>query len=637
MEPDSAARIASGHANGGAGSIVGDRSAMGERWEVGDELGSGALARVVRVRDRMDGRVYAAKLLHPRHERDATAVARFRREAELASRLVHENLVRVWGTHVIAGHTALVMELVEGPTLAHRLAVGGPLDRDALMAVARGLASGLAYAHAHGVIHRDLKPANVLVAPSGPKIADFGMARASSFAEADRGALTVLGTPPYMAPECLDPLAVDPRTDLYALGCILHELGTGAPPFAGPTPFAMLEAHRTAPIPKLPESFGEPLRRLVASLMAKAAGDRPQSAGAVLAALAAIDDPDTVRALALPASTAPSAGCCAGCGSELSGDVQICFECGLVPVVIETGSNAVLVVGPGRVSDKLDSRLRERLVQWLAGNRQAGFEVKRLERKIPRLPFVLVRGLSERSAGTIAQSLSRLGLEAAITRSPMSHPMMSRHVRRMARRGFALSAAIAMAPAFIYPMFVIGMLPFVGIAAVASYTSAWVMGRRTSVVAMRSQQRALPPALATRLASLPDAVAVIEQRRHRVALGAVVRRVMGLVTVCDADTLRDGARELEHAINLATVAAKRMDDIERSMAQGLFDPADPEHRALMQERDTWAARLLDLTASLDALGARLAHAGNVTRLVRSEDALAPLRAQVEALEEVARP
>lgn len=615
--------------------MVPSGAAMGERWEIGEELGSGALARVVRVRDRMDGRVYAAKLLHPRHERDGTAVARFRREAELATRLAHDNLVRVWGTHMIAGHTALVMELVEGPTLAHRLAVAGPLDEAALLEVARGLAAGLAYAHTHGVIHRDLKPANVLMAPTGPKIADFGMARASSFAEADRGALTVLGTPPYMAPECLDPLAVDPRTDLYALGCILHELGTGTPPFSGPTPFAMLEAHRTAPIPRLPNSFREPLRRLVASLMAKAAGDRPQSAGAVLTAIAALDDPNHT-ALALPAATQASAGRCAGCGGDLSGDVQICFECGLVPVVIERGPATVLVIGPGRVSDKLDSRLRDRLVQWLHGNRSAGFAVRRLERKIPRLPFVLIRGLSERSATSITRSLVQLGLESAVTNWPMTHPMMGRHVRRMAGRGFTLTAAIVMAPAFIYPLFAFLMLPLVGVAAIASYGTAWGMGRRTAVSATQGEAAALPPALASRLAALPEAVATIEQRRHRIALGAVVRRVMGLVAVCDEESLRDGARELAHAINLATVAARRMDDIERSMAQGLFDPADPEHRAVMQERDTWAARLLDLTASLDALGARLAHAGNVARLVRSEDALAPLRAQVEALEEVAR-
>ncbi|MBC8066923.1 MAG: serine/threonine protein kinase, partial [Deltaproteobacteria bacterium] len=272
----------------------------GERWELGEEIGSGAIARVVRVRDRQSGGAYAAKLLHPRHERDATARTRFQREAELASRLVHANLVRVWGTDTIAGHTALVMELVEGETLARRLARAAPLPEVELLALADGLAAGLAYAHACGVIHRDLKPANVLLQGGTlPKIADFGMARASSFAEADKGALTVLGTPPYMAPECLDPLAVDPRTDLYALGCILHECATGSPPFGGATPFAVLDAHRSAPIPALPQIYSEGLRRLVAHLLAKAPGDRPQSAGAVQQALATLRDPNHA-ALALP-------------------------------------------------------------------------------------------------------------------------------------------------------------------------------------------------------------------------------------------------------------------------------------------------------------------------------------------------
>ncbi len=609
---------------------------MGERWEFGAELGCGAVARVVCVRDRMTGAVYAAKLLHPRHERDATAVLRFRREAELSIRLVHDNLVRVWGTDVIAGHTALVMELVDGPTLAHQLACSGPVSEVALLDLAWGLASGLAYAHGCGVIHRDLKPANVLMDRTGPKIADFGMARASSFAQADRGALTVLGTPPYMAPECLDPMAVDPRTDLYALGCILHELATGTPPFGGPTPFAVLEAHRTAPVPRLPATFSTGTQRLVAALMAKAAGDRPQSAGAVLHAIATLRDPNHV-ALALPdADPEVAAGRCAGCGADILTEVRVCFRCGFVPVALEPGADAVLVLGPGRISDKLDSDRRDRLVQWLRANARVGFAIERLEHKIPRLPFVLVRGLSPASAQTIVASLGRLDIEAEGTSTPMRHPAMRAHVRRMTGRGFTLSAAIVMAPAIGYGPLALALAPLAGLAALVAYGISRATAGRTTVQTSHDARAALPAALGARLAALPSIIPRIEQRRHREALGAVVRRVLVLARGCGPDTSTATAPELEHAINLAGVAALRMDDIERSMTERLFDPAHPEHRALMQERDMWAARLLDLTATLDAMTARLLAAQTRIGLDRSEDALAPLRAQVEALEEVAR-
>ncbi len=610
----------------------------GSRWELGEELGCGAIARVVRVRDRVGGETYAAKLLHPRHERDATAVTRFRREAELSARLVHPNLVRVWGADTIAGHTALLMELVEGPTLARALARLGPFDEPALLDIAEGLAAGLAYAHGCGVIHRDLKPANVLLAPSGPKIADFGMARASSFAEADRGAMPVLGTPPYMAPEHLDPLAVDPRADLYALGCMLFELATGSPPYGGATPFAVLEAHRSAPIPALPEQLSARLRRLVTQLLAKSAGDRPQSAGAVLHALAELRDPESV-ALMLPSRHEdPDDGRCAGCGADVLADVRVCFRCGLIPVILEPGSDSVIVVGPGRISDKLDSERRDRLVKWLRANAAVGFRTERLEQRIPRLPFVLLRGVSGASARSVVASLERLDLQADLsTRSPMAHPAMRAHVRRMTGRSFTVAAAVIMTPALAYGPIAVALAPLVGVAGLIAWQVSRRAAGRTAVTGSSHARPALPPALSRRLLALPHAVPKIAQRRHREALGAVVRRVMGLVHGAGAPATQMADHELDHALNLATVAAGRMDEIESMMSSSTFDPADAEHRALMQERDMWAARLLDLTATLDALTARMAAAHARSRVADSEELLASLRANVEALEEVQRP
>src|SRR5262249_15935351 len=153
----------------------------------------------------------AGKLLHGSHRRDPAAAARFRDEARLCARLRHPNVVAVEGVTEIDGEQVLLMELVEGPSLAHVIARQAPLPLHQLLPLASGIAQGLALAHDAGIIHRDLKPQNILLTPDGiPKIADFGMARASSFAGVSGGAFTVLGTPDYMAPESLDPLAVDP-------------------------------------------------------------------------------------------------------------------------------------------------------------------------------------------------------------------------------------------------------------------------------------------------------------------------------------------------------------------------------------------------------------------------------------------
>ncbi len=617
---------------------------LGERWELGDEIGSGAIARVVRVRDRVTGNVYAAKLLHPRHQRDEGARTRFQREAELSARLVADNLVRVWGTDIIAGHVAMVMELVEGPTLARYLARQGTLPEHEIIELAVGIASGLAHAHAGGVIHRDLKPANVLLArgDSGwvPKIADFGMARASSFAEADRGALTVLGTPPYMAPECLDPLAVDPRTDFYALGCMMFELANGAPPYSGATPFALLEAHRTAPIPSLHPRVSPGFDRLVRRLLAKSPGDRPQSSATIANILIELRAPQSV-ALATLGAEAPSpdlvgAGRCAGCGGDILEDVRVCFRCGAAPVIIESGEYRVLVSGPGRISDKLDSTRRDRLVEWLQANAGVGFDPSKLRREIPRFPFVLVRDVSLASANSIVDSIARLGLQADATKLGISHPQMLTHVRRMTSRRASLVAAIVLAPSLTYMPLMVVLFPLVIVAVAITAGVTAASASRTTVASTPTTRAALPAALDQRVRALQFTVPQIRERRHREALGAVVGRVLALVRRAPPQVRDETAAEMAHAVNVAMVASARMDEIESWMTQKDFDPSNPEHRAFMHERDTWAARLLGLTATLDALVARLISAEARTGLVVADELLRDIRATVEALEEVQR-
>jgi hypothetical protein len=558
---------------------------------------------------------------------------------------VHPNLVRVWGIDTIAGRTALVMELVEGSTLARHLAKKVSLPESELLDLAEQLAAGLAYAHSCGVIHRDLKPANVLLTFDGErplaKIADFGMARASSFADADKGALTVLGTPPYMAPECLDPLAVDPRTDLYALGCMIVELATGAPPYSGPTPFAMLEAHRSAAIPELPDTYSAGLRKLVRRLLAKTPGERPQSASFVMAAFAELRDPSRTALVHVTPDAASIAalasGRCAGCGATVLPDVAVCFRCGLAPIVLEPGPYTVLVTGPGRVSDKLDSNRRDRLVDWLRANESVGLDPAPLASKIPRLPFVLVSDVSSASAESIIASLARLQLKGESWRGAAKwHPLVSKHANRMASRGLAVPTAIAFTPFLVFPLAVVVTFPLLLVAVIVAYAVAYTSVARAVVNSSPTSTSALPAGLAQRLRALPQLVAQIQQPRHREALGAVVLRVVTLTRATPPEARHEIGGEMEHAVNLATVAARRMDEIESMMQRGDFDPSHAEHRASMQERDMWAARLLELTATLDALAARHAAAGATLGLQRADEALGSLRATVEALEEVQR-
>lgn len=627
---------------------MGGTAAPGETFAIEGEIGSGAIATVVRVADQIRGGRYAAKILHDRHSRDEAANRRFLREGELSCQLQHPNLVRVYGTYEIQSRPALVMELVEGPNLADHLALTTTLPEAIVAAYAEGIAGGLGYAHGAGVIHRDLKPANVLLAPHGeafvPKIADFGMARASSFASADKGAMTVLGTPHYMAPECLEPLAVDARTDLYALGCMIFEMLTGAPPYGGPTPFAVLEAHREGSIPPLPEAISRGMRDLVHKLLAKAPGDRPQSASAVVEALrraptSALSVVEAPGALMLPEARAKAAaeGKCASCGSEVLRELRVCFACGLAQVMIEPGGCSVFVTGPGRVSNKLDSDLRDLLVRWLDANATVGLDPTRIRQTIPRVPFPLVTGVSEASAETFIGSLRCLGLEAQRNRGGrISYGGMYRKANKLASRSAMVSMAVFGAPMMIHPGFAVVSLPAVVASLPVIYGATLIRSSRPMVLLRSVAASSLPPQVQSQLRALQKVVPQITERRHREALRTVVHRVVALCRDIGVD---DPARpeieaEMTHAIALAARACLRMDGLDAMMGEPGFDPAEPKHRNAMHERDMWSGRLLELTATLDALAARKASAQAQARDAAGTDGLDEVRAMVEALEEV---
>ena len=258
---------------GASGSVV-----LGRRYALAEQIGAGGFSEVWRATDLVLARAVAIKLLHLGN---AEALTRFRAEAQHAGGLAHENIARIYdyGEPAPPQPPFLVMELVDGPSLAEALAAG-PLDPARCLDIVAQTAAGLHAAHLAGLVHRDIKPANLLLAPGGiVKVTDFGIAQA-----ADSAPVTVtgqlLGTPGYLAPERVTGAPATSASDLYSLGIVAYQCLTGAPPFTGPA-LAVALAHRERPLPPLPCELPGDVVTLVVELTAKNPADRPRSAGEV--------------------------------------------------------------------------------------------------------------------------------------------------------------------------------------------------------------------------------------------------------------------------------------------------------------------------------------------------------------------
>jgi len=217
-------------------------------YEILAAVGAGGMGEVYRARDAKLGRDVAIKVLPASFARDAERMARFEREAKVLASLNHPNIATIHGLEDSNGAHALVMELVEGPTLADRIATG-PIPVEEALRIARQIADALEYAHERGVVHRDLKPANIKISrDDAVKILDFGLAKAvegdaSSMDMANSPTLThmatmqgvLLGTAAYMSPEQAKAKPVDRRADIWAFGCVLYEMLTGKMAFSGET------------------------------------------------------------------------------------------------------------------------------------------------------------------------------------------------------------------------------------------------------------------------------------------------------------------------------------------------------------------------------------------------------------------
>ena len=251
------------------------------RYQLDEPIGTGWFSEVWRATDAALSRPVAVKLLHPAYAQQPEALARFRAEALHAAALWHENIAHIYDYDEPAEgpQPYLVMELVDGPSLAGVLA-GGPLDAARTMDVVAQAAAGLQAAHAMGLVHGDIKPRNLLLASSGTvKITDWGISHAI---DSVPGTVTgiVTGTAEYLAPERIAGAQAAPASDLYALGVVAYECLAGAPPFVGEPPDVAC-AHRDHPVPPLPGSVPADVSALVMQLVAKDPARRPGSAAEV--------------------------------------------------------------------------------------------------------------------------------------------------------------------------------------------------------------------------------------------------------------------------------------------------------------------------------------------------------------------
>jgi serine/threonine-protein kinase len=267
-------------------------------------LGAGGMGEVYRARDTRLNRDVAFKVLPNAFAANADRLARFKREAQVLASLNHPHIGSIYGVEESGSTQALVLELVEGPTLADRIAQG-PLPLDEALPVARQIAEAIEAAHDHRIIHRDLKPANIKLRPDGTvKVLDFGLARAFdpsgeasesvSVSPAQASPVTsdlgrILGTAAYMSPEQARGKLVDRRCDIWAFGCVLYEMLTGRQLFAGADVTEILAriVEQEPNLEALPDSTPAPVRRLLRRCLEK---DRRRRLPDIGAARLEIDD-----------------------------------------------------------------------------------------------------------------------------------------------------------------------------------------------------------------------------------------------------------------------------------------------------------------------------------------------------------
>jgi serine/threonine protein kinase/tetratricopeptide (TPR) repeat protein len=395
------------------------------RYAVEEEIGQGGMAVVFRALDRRHHRAVAIKVLRPGLLRDQGA-RRFLLEIRVLAGLVHPHIVPLYDSGELPGDPPLlffVMPYLTGESLRARLLRGGPLPLDRALRVGREVASALDYAHRGGVVHRDIKPENIFLHEGAALVTDFGIARLVS--EGTAGTATgpgmAMGTPAYMSPEqAAGDEIIDGRADQYALGCVLHELLTGEPPFSG-TLRATMALHLTAtppPIRVRRPDLSPAIEQVLLRALAKDPADRYSSAAAFADAL------DTPLAGVVPLNPVPA-------------DIACCLA--VLPFENASADPANEYLSDG-ITEELIAALAH-VPELRVASRSSSFALKGSRRDARTIGKVL--GVNTILEGSVRQQGTRLRISAQLSRTEDDRLLWSERYDRDAADLFAVQEEIA--------------------------------------------------------------------------------------------------------------------------------------------------------------------------------------------------
>ena len=266
-----------------AGNDIAPGQVLDERYEINEGISRSGMASIFKATDRTDGRTVALKVPHLQFESDIASYQRFEREEAIGLALDHPSILKILPGPEHKSRPYIVMEFLEGQTLAEVLGALRPLPEKDAVGIASRVCEALEYLHAHNVIHRDLKPQNIMLCADGSvRVMDFGIAKAERARRLTWvGFSPTLGTPDYMAPEQVKGRRGDERTDIYSLGAILYELTTGSAPFEGESPYVIMNARLSGdPVAprKLNESLTPVIEEITLHALAREPGQRYRSA-----------------------------------------------------------------------------------------------------------------------------------------------------------------------------------------------------------------------------------------------------------------------------------------------------------------------------------------------------------------------